>query len=281
MLKGATRTFNLYNFFSVLLPGIAFVLALAPFFPAGHEIDPILTVVPLLAGGFIIGQAVHSIAVVWQSHTTKRTHREQFQELLKDDVLEKYSDVDYEGEDDVLDPEQLITEDVLKSFYNRCDGRFDSIDLPEFDDRREAPERVLRDLYTLVRSVVHMDGRGRSRTFQAIYAFCRSMWVSMLVLWVVYFVYIVIRLLNVHTDTLSTLASPEARPTYTPVLSTTIGNPMVVFLLATAVFLSGHKVFRTATDEYKQYFTQYLITDFLLITDDDTPSPVPDLLRVS
>lgn len=33
------------------------------------------------------------------------------------------------------------------------------------------------DIYGLVRSYVHIDGRGRSRSFQAIYSFYRSIWI--------------------------------------------------------------------------------------------------------
>lgn len=188
MIRTPGPRLSLYNFFSVLLPGITFVLGISPFFPSETKIDPLVGVVPLLAGGFVFGQAIHSLAVVWQSRTPRRTHREQFQELLKGETLAKYEDV----KDNSV--EEVVTRDTL--FYNACEMRFDGVELADFEDRAEISTETLKDLYTLVRGVVHFDGRGRSRTFQSIYSFCRSMWVLSIVLWVVYYAYVGVRSLT-------------------------------------------------------------------------------------
>jgi len=54
---------------------------------------------------------------------------------------------------------------------------------------------------------------------------------------------------------------------YTPLITDYISNPEIVFLLSTGLFLSSHKMFRNSTDEYKEYFTEYMISDFVLIED--------------
>lgn len=136
------------------------------------------------------------------------------------------------------------------------------------------PEDELKDLYTLVRGVVHFDGRGRSRTFQAIYAFCRSMWVLTIILWFVYYVYIGVRLFNIPTLLANHLPlDASSQIVYTPLLTQYVPSPEIVSILSTVVFLSGHKMFRKSTDEYKRYFTEYLISDFILINDEETPTP--------
>lgn len=266
MIQTTGPRLNLYNFFSVLLPGTTFVLAIVPFFPSGLKIDPLVGFVPLLAGGFVFGQAIHSLAVIWQSQTPNRTHREQFQELLLGESISKYEDVD-----EVKPLLDLVGHTILKRFYERSDDRFEGVDLKKFQNRDENAEDELKDLYTLVRGVVHFDGRGRSRTFQAIYAFCRSMWVLSIILWGIYYVYALIRFLNAPSIVASHLSNGSGNTfMYTPLLTEYIPSPEIVFILSTVFFLSSHKMFRRATDEYKKYFTEYMISDFLLIDEEHT-----------
>jgi len=266
MINASGPRVNLYNFFSVLLPGTIFVLALVPFFPSGTEIDPLIGIVPLLAGGFVFGQAIHSLAVIWQSRTPRRTHREQFQELLKGKPIQKYKDVD-----SVEPSAQLIGDNLLKRFYQLCSVDFDEVELEGFEQRKNNPEQDLEDLYTLVRGVVHFDGRGRSRTFQAIYAFCRSMWVLSIVLWIFYYTYATILFFDIPSIIGNQLNSgSNASIIYTPLLAEYVPSPEMVFILSTTLFLSSHKMFRSATDEYKEYFTEYLVADYLLLNEEST-----------
>lgn len=266
MIQTTGPRLNLYNFFSVLLPGTTFVIGIVPFLPSKTEIDPLVGVVPFLVGGFVLGQAVHSFAVIWQSRTPKRTHREQFQELLKGEAIEKY-----EGVDGNEATEQIVTENLLEKFYDLCKKRFDGVNLKKFEERESSTEEDLEDLYTLVRGVIHFDGRGRSRTFQAIYAFCRSMWVLSMVLWLIYYTYIGIRIFNLPSFIASHLSSSaDGVIIYTPLLTEYIPSPEIVFIISTAIFLSSHKMFRSATDEYKKYFTEYVISDFLLISEENS-----------
>jgi len=227
------------------------------------EINPVIGAVPLLVGGFVFGQAIHSLAVIWQSNTPSRTHREQFQELLKGEPLEKYESVE-----DSKASEDIVGKTLLRDFYQSCDDRFDELQLERFENRSENSEKELEDLYTLVRGVIHFDGRGRSRTFQAIYAFCRSVWVLSIILWAIYYLYVVIRFFDVSSVIATHLASSGSNTSmYTPLITDYISNPEIVFLLSTGLFLSSHKMFRNSTDEYKEYFTEYMISDFVLIED--------------
>lgn len=71
------RRFDLYDFFSILLPGTALIFGLYPFLPMGFAVNSFAALVPFLVGGFIVGRAVHSVAVSFQWLLGRVSHRER------------------------------------------------------------------------------------------------------------------------------------------------------------------------------------------------------------
>ncbi|MFC7047303.1 hypothetical protein ACFQH6_19510 [Halobacteriaceae archaeon GCM10025711] len=272
MSVSAARGFNLYNFFSVLLPGVAFIIGLIPLLPSGTSVDPVVAIIPLLAGGFVIGQGLHSLAVRIQHWWINKTHREIFQEALwgrpqtdesdqaisLEEVIRDYIPVLGSGQDKTSTVEPAI----IKEFYTECQDTFDHLDIEPFVNREENTEETLTGLYTMIRSYIHIDSRGRSRVFQSIYAFCRSTWIALLILWVVYSGYawiIYAELFQKTTD------SGELLYPYTTFLREMVADPAYIFIGATFLFLGGYLAFGRATEEYKRYYVQYLISDFLVL----------------
>lgn len=266
------RRFDLYDFFSILLPGTALIFGLYPFLPMGFSVDSIAALVPFLVGGFIVGRAVHSTAVSFQRLLGRLSHREAFEREL-------------------AEPTHLATETV-DEFYEYCRDVFDTVALPAdresaFEDgggseevealgpkgiRTEAvsflrnsyeqePVTFGETLYVLVRAYVHIDGTGRSRTFQAVHAFYRSTEVVSAILVVIYLGYAVKKLLSE-----SVVDIPALLP-YTTIVDHLGFEPEVIALGAILLAALSWKTFSTAKRTYRRYYLQYLVMDFLLLTD--------------
>lgn len=169
MIQKGIRQFDLYDFFSVFLPGATFLIGLFPLVPNetsfGIGIAGVIVVL-----GFVVGRAIHSTAIIFDRFWDNDDHRDVFIQQI-------------------CDPNVLSTE-VMDRFFNACCEMYDGLGL--CDTRRMSVDTEtdeIEPLYTLVRSYVHMDSRGRSRTFQAVYAFHRSMWLVSLLLAFVYYAY--------------------------------------------------------------------------------------------
>jgi hypothetical protein len=230
------NTFDLYDFFSVFVPGTALIIGLYPLFPAEFRLNAIVALLPVLVGGFIVGRALHSGAVRIEALVGATTHQDQLaQEIKSPDIL---------------------TSEMVDRFYERCRHVFSGIGLPADRDNFDLNDDQLRSaVYTAVRSYVHIDSRGRSRTFQALYAFYRSMWSASIILAVAYLVYLV-------AVTLPYLGFP-----YTPKVAT-LKVQRDIFLLTPVVFIAGgYTTFRTAKANYRRIYTRYLIADFISVTE--------------
>ncbi|WP_139135990.1 hypothetical protein [Haladaptatus sp. W1] len=78
-----TRQFDLYDFFSVLLPGVLFLSGLYFFLPQDEPAGLVTLLLPLLTGGYIAGRFLHVVAVKLESQfLTEVSHREKLQEEL-------------------------------------------------------------------------------------------------------------------------------------------------------------------------------------------------------
>ncbi|MEZ3116855.1 hypothetical protein RYH80_13145 [Halobaculum sp. MBLA0147] len=235
MIRGGLRRFDLYDFFSVFLPGATFIIGLFPFLPVDTEFGVSLVGATVVLG-FVVGRAVHGIAISFDNYWENKGHREEFLEQL--------------AEPDVLPA------NVIDRFFDVCCEVYTDLDLCE--DRTtsvESDDDELEPLYTLVRSYIHMDSRGRSRTFQAVYAFYRSMWLVSLLLAFVYYVYSFARLLGVTTG---------AVDYYT--YASSLGIPTAAIMgLSVSVGLFAYRVFRDAKTRHQRYYVQYLISDFITL----------------
>lgn len=272
MQGGFTRLFSLYNFFSVFLPGLVFIVCVAPLFPRNLPLNAFTAVVPLLAMGFVVGQALHSLAVGAQRLFGFESHRERFARTVCN------AETDAEAGDSIRAEFVEAFESTELSMSLRETSPRDEPEGTESAPGLEPPELVrlgagsrplvesstddgqvlsrrAEEVYTLVQSYIHSDNRGRSRTYEAIYAFCRSGWLGSFLLWMVYWLSIGI---SVFWDF----------PFYEPWLATITANNHVVLYASAYLFVPSAFIFKYAADQYQRYFIQYLLTDFVVLRSD-------------
>ncbi|WP_135823257.1 hypothetical protein [Halorussus ruber] len=313
-MAGSTRHFDLYDFFSVLIPGVLFLSGFYLFLPQGLNVgDPVVSLsllFPILAGGYIAGRFLH-ISADWLERTlpTVVSHRE----LLQDELLSLTTDEE---------SPKIVDEDTLRQFCNECtqafdldfdfppskeeveaeftesgeeddeandgndgtstqgkdDGRIDQIRSAIGDDEPDTQERAktiisrrVGMVYSLVRGNIHFDARGRSRTFQAIFAFYRSTQLAFLLLGGLYFMAAIwiylsdVEQLVFFSFTADVSGLPRLLPYPTKIYSIQtmeIGIFVAEILFVLAVFYIS---FERAKETYRDYYIQYLVTDFLLI----------------
>lgn len=232
MRRNVVRLFSLYNFFSVFLPGFVFLLGIVPLLPVEVPIDAMTALVPLLALGFVVGQAIHSLAVRAEETFGHEGHRTLFVEELS-------------GESSRFD-------DGLVRKFRSCyhNSNFDVPSSVEEDEKTDqSTDRM--PIYVLVQSYVHTGELGRSRTFQAVYAFCRSLWFESFFLTFLYWsfsIYAVVAGVSYHS------------------LLSTSGSLLETLLLSTAICGFCVFVFKYAADQYREYFVQYLLADFVVLS---------------
>lgn len=233
MLEQGTRRFDLYDFFSVFIPGAALLLGLFPFLPQDQDVFGLGIVLPLIIGGFVAGRAIHAIAVRMEKYMTD--HRETFVSELKgpSNVSEKTAD----------------------TFYSECRSFFHQLDLEEHRTDVDNQDDVFDSLYGLVRSYIHMDSRGRSRTFQAVYAFYRSMLIVSVFLILFYSLYTGALAANLLSD----LAG------YTSFVGSLEISPTVLVFSIIGLASGSYITFRNVLSSYRGYFVQYLISDFIVL----------------
>lgn len=237
MLNQGTRRFDLYDFFSIFIPGASAVIALFPFVPAGGSVPLSGVIGVVVVGGFVIGRGIHATALWVEGIANATTHRELFI-------------------DEVINP-NCVSDELATQFYSACHSAFDTSELPKKrDDLGDEHRANLEDLYTLVRSYVHIDGRGRSRTFQAVLDFYRSIWVASFMLALVYMFY--------GTLTASGILSPGIIR-YQSYLGTLGIHYSFMFYGAVAVVGGAYGTFRRVRSDYREYFVQYLFSDFVVL----------------
>lgn len=241
MLTEGTRRFDLYDFFSILIPGAAFLIGLLPLFPSQTPIFSTATIAILIVAGFVIGRSIHAAALWLERFNDVTSHREQFANELVD--------------------AKFVSEDLVNRFYKHCLDSFDEISLPE--DRTDLSQSDhcdnLETLYGLVRSYIHMDARGRSRTFQAVLDFYRSIWVASAVLSVIYVAFAALIGFGAPTGDavgyISHLGELEIHYT-------------IIFFGAVFVLGSAYATFKRVRSSYREFFIQYLMSDFVVLRTD-------------
>jgi len=240
MIQRGIRRFDLYDFFSVFLPGATFLIGLFPFVPNGTSLGVgIAGVVVVL--GFVVGRAIHGTAIIFDGFWNNDDHRDVFLRQISDPTV--------------------LSAEVMDQFFDACCEVYNGLGLCE--TRRasvDAETDEIEPLYTLVRSYVHMDSRGRSRTFQAVYAFHRSMWFTSLLLGFVYYGYALLRASPVTQEAVA----------YQTYISSVGLAPEIITAGATVVVLFSYRVFRDAKRRHQRHYVQYLISDFLTLYETET-----------
>lgn len=253
MLRRGISRFDLYDFFSVFLPGAALLAGLLPFLPTTVSGSPGFLAV-LIVLGFVVGRAIHSGAIFSDKILQRRTHRELFLEQLREPTL--------------------LSDSVVDRFFDVCCLVYSDLDL--CDSRTTAASEndddELKPLYTLVRSYIHMDSRGRSRTFQAVYAFYRSMTFVSTILAGVYAAYGFGRYLGVIQGTVN----------YQSHIGSLGLPPLILIFVLPAALLFVQTLFRTGKMRHQRNYIRYLVSDFVTlyeaeqeIEDGDPSRPYP------
>lgn len=243
MLQAGARRFELYDIFSVFVPGAALILAFVPLLPAFIPLSSPPILIPFLIASFIAGRAIHVVAIKIETFAERESHREVFRE-------------------EVCSPNHVDT-DVVKRFCKEAAEVFDEIGLDGLEDGTldAANEDQAETLYVLVRSYIHLDGRGRSRTFQALYSFHRSMWVITAPIGLIYYLYAII----------SVAGYWETVDLYQSYIGSVNIAPELIAMGGAVIYLTGWEAFSKARPEYQKYFIQYLISDFLVLQTADSP----------
>lgn len=202
------------------------------FYRGGATVNGLTFLLPILAIAFAIGQMIHILSVGIERILRIPSHRDSFTNQL--------------GRSSMLS-QQLITK-----FYNICCEEFDHIGLTGEVKKDSQDDILMKTLYVCVRSQVDIDGQGRTQIFQAIYAFCRSVHITSLLLSLIYIVYVL----------LIWFVPGGALPYETKLEDLEIGLgviiPMVLLVSSTSYY-----TFRRARTHYREYFIQYLIVEFL------------------
>lgn len=254
MLNEGTRRFDLYDFFSVLIPGGAFVIGLTPFAPKTLPVTSTGGILMLIVASFVAGRGLHAIG------------------LLIERPFDEDSEVDIKGivgvvggsiatshreyfVSEVIEPDDL-SEGLVEEFYSRTLEHFPELSFP--DDRsnlnHEDHADDLETLYSLVRSFIHLDSRGRSRTFQAVLDFQRTTMVTAFMLYVPYGLYGLVKIFaQVPGDLVG----------YQSYIGSLDLTGWLVFYGATFLLIAADMTFLEIRSNYRYYFIQYLMADFI------------------
>lgn len=245
MVLQPSSKFNLYEFFSILLPGSITLLMLFPFLPDESLPEFLTLFLILVIAGYSLGHLLHTVSIEAISYIGGATHRDQFVKELRGSGS--------------------LPSDTLVSFMLACQKRFN---LAQSDSPIHRPQnRILEprdcsDYYELVRTYINIDGRGRSRTYQALYSFSRSILMGSLIAGIIYAGYI---LLLVFEDTPQINIGPKEVFWYTPYIQTVnISAPYLAIILFGLGILIG-RVFLDTMRNYRTLFATYMISDYLMI----------------
>lgn len=255
MLTESTRQFDLYDFFSVLIPGAVLIIGLLPFFPSKAPVLSTGALIVLLIGGFVIGRVVHALGLLLERPLNDDSITLSFRGYgleIHPGVTTNHREVFIQ---ELCNPSE-ISADLVTEFYERASDYTDLDDLPgertELD--QEEYESELRALYTITRSYIHMDARGRSRTFQAVLDFQRTTMITSLLLFFVYFCYGFLKLFGFVPGNLVDYQS------YLFKLDVTW---WLIVLFAVLLLVTPYITFERIRSDYRHYFVEYLFSDFI------------------
>jgi hypothetical protein len=275
MVTSMRSQFGLFDFFSVFVPGASFLIGLVPFLPKQTPIASIGAAVPLSVGGIVVGRIIYGVSAAAKRESMERdrtvssrfvlkalgalgnhwlndtSHRQQFSEQIRS---ENPSVITTTAADHLYQV-------AIEEFSNQAGN--DSFDVEE---RTDLSTDQAEYLYTLVRTTIHADGRGWSRTFQAIHTFYRTMWFVSLSLSVVYVFYGMMRLTEAADDLVG----------YTSFLRASGISDGVIMSIAVAVALGSTVVFSEARQAYREYYLRYLVADFISVHESSTLTATPD-----
>lgn len=241
MVQESISQFDLFDFFSVLVPGGTFLIGLYPLLPSTERITDVMAIITFVILGYVFGRGIHSVAIRWEN----AGHRSRFREELESPRTVPYS--------------------TVTAFYGRCQDQYPELALP--DDPSDALDTTVGTLYSLVRGRIHMDSRGRSRSFQAIYAFYRNIAFVSVTLGIAYLVFGLVGGVAELVVSFGLVDSPDVYP-YTPIILDVGIPPGLLIPTSIVIALIVWLICKNAMTKYREHYVQYLISDYLLIDHD-------------
>lgn len=266
----AQSQLDLYDFFSVLLPGVYFLITLIPVLPMSIPLGTATAAVVLLVGGYVVGRALHTAAESLDNLTDSPSNRDTFAnaitsrdddesiseqitilELLRkrygfDNEIESFEEVKFGNEDRV----EILNDELKDRFYGaiKSDSGFK---LPY--DRTEADEDDIEALYVYTRSQLYQHGNVRSQSFQAIYAFYRSTYLATQLAVFFYLIYAAGQLVGYWSEV-------GSYSTFIGGLGLSTG---AILVAVETVFFISLFTLGDAKSDYRKYYIEYLIVDYL------------------
>ena len=85
-------------------------------------------------------------------------------------------------------------------------------------------------------------------------------------LWIIYSFYAIADWFNVSTTILSRIdVTQSGSSLYTPIIANSVGEPAAIGAIATIVCTMGYVTFQHATKQYKQYYVEYIMADYIMM----------------
>ena len=278
----AQSQLDLYDFFSVLLPGVYFLIILIPVVPNALSFGTATAAVVLLVGGYVVGRALHTAAESLDDIFHAPSNRDTFVNAITTrEEVDDSNDNDGDDDDQSMGTLELLWErfrpngdieslelnigfsdgeagveilnDELKDHFYGAIKLDSNLSLPYH--RADADEEDIEAVYVYTRSKIYQHGNVRSQSFQAVYSFYRSAFLATQLGGISYLIYAIGQSSGYWSDigNYSTLIG-ELDPS-----TGTILVAVELLLIASLDTLGDAKA------DYRKYYIEYLIVDYLTI----------------
>lgn len=253
MISEGTRRFDLYDFFSVLIPGGTFLIGIMPFLPREANVFSFGAVAAAIVLSIVFGRGLHATGILLETPVGGDKRRLSVGKYDIGVMGVTTGHRDYFTSQ--IHSPTSVSDGLVSEFYNKAIESFPELDLPvDRNNINSDHEAELETLYTVVRSQIHMDARGRSRTFQAILDFQRTMVITSLALFGIYSTYAVLQSFN-----------PGQYIGYETYISYLGFEWWLILIGSIIVPLLSYTIFERVRSSYRIYFIQYLMADFIIL----------------
>lgn len=246
------RLFREYDFFGILLPGLASVIFLYMLLPEEVDVSLPSGIIFVAVFGFVFGQALHSTSLFVESfpelfpkHRPSWSHRDQFEKELNNP--------------------RYMSQETMDRFRTEV-----SKACPGIEEKDEYTTEEAQTIYTFVRSYLHGKDHTRSSGIKAMYAFCRNMLVLLFGLIPVYFLYGNLNGTGGSDIFLTDVGYIDRAGKYTLYFENYLEFLKAVVPLA----LIGAAIFLVGTVIYQRFYVQYIVADFLAVRELDDANDV-------
>jgi branched-subunit amino acid transport protein len=229
------------------LPGALFIIGLIALVPSSINLSVGQVLIPALAIAFISGHALHALGLILQGALARvnsyKSHREYFASECQDpdNLDEEFVNEFKNSLDEYTDKYTIISDENNANDDGQSGSSTNKTDNTDF-----------KRLYPLVQSYIYADGRGRSRSFQAIYALSFNMIVLSWVLIIMYIIHIFLWGCGIIFDS-------------DPLYIKYFGNYYEFIIIAVVTAVISSIIFCYHERKFKKIFAQYVMADFLTI----------------